>query len=205
MTKVSVYIDGFNLYHLLSQYNATTRTKPFNKYKWLDLVKLANCFLLSKDCLVDIYFFTALPTWKNSDKHKLYIKALQVMGVAVKEGRFQKVTRRCQLCGKDYVTHEEKKTDVNIAIQLLSDAYNDSYEKAMIISGDSDLIPAIEAVKSQFPSKRICVVVPNKGFNIMSASDEKYRIKEKHLAQSQLANPIKTSNGELYRPQDWSK
>ncbi len=205
MTKVSVYIDGFNLYHLLGQYNRTTRTKPFNKYKWLDLVKLANCYMLSKDHLVDIYYFTALPTWKNTDKHKLYIQALQSTGVTVKEGRFQKVTRRCQLCGKDYVTHEEKKTDVNIAVQLLRDAYSDSYEKAMIISGDNDIIPAIEAIKSQFPAKRISVVVPNKGFDIMNASDEKHRIKEKHLAQSQLDNPIKTPTGILNCPQDWTK
>ena len=34
-------------------------------------------------------------------------------------------------------------TDVNIATQMMIDAFQDKYNMAMLISGDSDLVPPI--------------------------------------------------------------
>jgi hypothetical protein len=36
----------------------------------------------------------------------------------------------------------------------------DQYDRAVIISGDTDLIPAIKAVRSTFPQKQIGVMIP---------------------------------------------
>ncbi|GAJ06134.1 unnamed protein product, partial [marine sediment metagenome] len=55
---------------------------------------------------------------------------------------------------------EEERTDVNIAIYLFKLAIQDKFDKAYIISGDSDLIPSIEAVKILFPHKQIGVTIP---------------------------------------------
>ena len=42
-------------------------------------------------------------------------------------------------CGSKWIGHEEKMTDVNIATQLLIDAYDDGFDCALVISGDSDV------------------------------------------------------------------
>jgi hypothetical protein len=36
-------------------------------------------------------------------------------------------------------THHEKMTDVNIAVELLTDAFQDSFDVALLISADGDL------------------------------------------------------------------
>ncbi|MBR2082614.1 MAG: NYN domain-containing protein [Elusimicrobiaceae bacterium] len=54
------------------------------------------------------------------------------------------------LCGG----HEEKLTDVNIAIYLLEIALKNTVDEAVIVSADSDLIPAILAIKRNFPGKK---------------------------------------------------
>ena len=41
-------------------------------------------------------------------------------------------------------------TDVNIAVELLQDAFQDAFDTAILISADSDLIAPIAAVKRSF-------------------------------------------------------
>jgi len=73
---------------------------------------------------------------------------------------------KCHNCNKYFSTHEEKRTDVNIALKLLGDAFDDLYDKAIIISADSDLLPVIQSVHKYFPDKEIGVmfeVINNRG------------------------------------------
>jgi uncharacterized LabA/DUF88 family protein len=46
-----------------------------------------------------------------------------------------------------YETYEEKKTDVNMAINIVGDAFTESYDKAILITGDNDIAPAVVRVK----------------------------------------------------------
>ncbi|MDR2541342.1 MAG: NYN domain-containing protein [Candidatus Peribacteria bacterium] len=59
-----------------------------------------------------------------------------------------------------YKTYEEKRTDVNIATRILMDGVNNLYDKAIIITGDSDITPAIEAIKKRDASKYFVCVSP---------------------------------------------
>jgi uncharacterized LabA/DUF88 family protein len=43
----------------------------------------------------------------------------------------------------------EKGSDVNLAVHLLHDAYQKSYECAVVVSGDSDLVTAVQIVKNE--------------------------------------------------------
>ena len=139
MEKVIFFIDGFNLYHALAN-------KRFYRYKWLDLSGLAKKFITKNDKIEDIYYFTALATWSPDKvrRHKTFIKAQEINGIRIIYGEFKKRDKHCRICEKTYQTFEEKQTDVNIAIQLFKLAIQDKYDKALIISGDSDLIPSIE-------------------------------------------------------------
>ncbi len=65
----------------------------------------------------------------------------------------------CSLKG-EWLYHEEKETDVRIALDLLDQAYRDEYDKCILASGDSDLVPAIAMLLDRFPKKSVMVLAP---------------------------------------------
>jgi uncharacterized LabA/DUF88 family protein len=78
---------------------------------------------------------------------------------------------------------EEKQTDVNIALKLFEPAVQDGYDKAMIISGDTDLLPAAKTVRSIFPFKSIGVVIPigRSSEDFKKNADFHFKMKEHQL------------------------
>jgi uncharacterized LabA/DUF88 family protein len=58
------------------------------------------------------------------------------------------------------MAYEEKETDVNIAIAMLTDAVRDVYDIALLVSADSDLRPVVAAVKHLSTGKRIVAAFP---------------------------------------------
>lgn len=156
MVKVCFFIDGFNLYHALKE------NRQFRFYKWLDLRQLAQTFIKKTEQLIDVFYFTAYTTWNPGkvERHTVYVKALEARGVKVVLGAFREKEVHCPFCHKVSLRPVEKETDVNIAIKLFQEAILGNYDKAFIISGDSDLLPAIRAVKQIFPTKQIGVVIP---------------------------------------------
>jgi uncharacterized LabA/DUF88 family protein len=51
-------------------------------------------------------------------------------------------------------------TDVNIAFEIMSDAFQDHFDIALLISADSDLSAPVMAIKYLFPEKRVIVAFP---------------------------------------------
>lgn len=202
MNRIVFFIDGFNLYHALAE-------KPeYYKYKWIDLFKLANCFIKKTEKIVGIYYFTALATWdlKKMAKHKTLIKALELRNVNIVYGEFKRKDKFCRRCRNRYQTFEEKQTDVNIAIYLFELAIRDIYDTAIIVTGDSDLIPAIKAVRKTFPSKKIGIIIPigRRSEDLKANTDFHIKMKEKHLRSSMFEDVIKLNDTEeLKRPSTW--
>ena len=201
MAKTVILIDGFNLYHAIN-------VKKYCTYKWLNLAKLATCYVTKQDSIEGIYYFTALATWApdKERRHRTYIRALKAHNVEVVFGEFKRKDKFCTKCRQYYRTFEEKQTDVNIAIYLLRLAIQDKYEKAIIISGDSDLIPSIDAVQKTFPTKKIGVVIPigRASESLKNVADFHMKMKEKHLQTSQFPPSIPIENGQsLQRPRLW--
>ena len=89
-----------------------------------------------------------------------YIKALPHVGVTCVVGHFKEKHRRCRTCHDVWVAHEEKETDVAIATYLVSDAFRGRFERALVVSADSDLAPAIKCVREHFPRKSVNVIAP---------------------------------------------
>ena len=87
MKKVSVFIDGYNLYHAIDNLK-----KPH--LKWVNLFGLAKEFALV-NCgfeIIKVKFFTAPPLHRSSSaqqKYLTYIAALQHYGVKIVEGKFK--------------------------------------------------------------------------------------------------------------------
>jgi len=202
LNKVAVFIDGFNIYHALED------NLSYHKYKWLNLEKLSKCFTGSKDTITKNFYFTAYATWnmQKLSRHKIYVEALRLAGVEAVFGAFRRKDRRCRVCNKRYLTFEEKRTDVNIAIKLFQTAIDGLWDTALIISGDSDLIPAIQAIKSTFPDKKIGVIIPigRRAEELKLVTDFHAKIKEKHLKTCQFDDEIRLDGGRvLKRPSSW--
>jgi uncharacterized LabA/DUF88 family protein len=204
--KTVVLIDGFNVYHPLDE------DKRYHKYKWLNLEALADAFVMKKDQLDKLYYFTSIAYWSKTKqkKHLDYIKALKTVSkkIEIVLGKFKKRDVKCRICGEWFKKHEEKQTDVNIAIMLLKLAITNSFDKAIIVSADSDLVPAIKATKEVFPEKQIGVLFPFNSemtYELKEASDFHSFITKKHLKGCLLDKTIQSENNNiLVCPTEWN-
>jgi len=154
--RTIVYFDGFNLYHAVDALG-----QPH--LKWLDLWSLSEKLLRGDQQLVAVKYFTAYATWRPASyrRHQRYVAALEAQGVTPIIGRFKAKTVRCHAkCRQTYVTHEEKETDVNIGVHLMADALKDRFDRALIISADTDLNSAVTLTRAEAPNKRIDLVAP---------------------------------------------
>ena len=205
MQRVIAYVDGFNLYFGL-------KDSRFKKYYWLDLPALSAALLKPGQQLVATHYFTARirTNGRNAADAKRqtnYIDALAAQdNLTVHEGQYLEKTQRCNGCGATWKAYEEKMTDVNIAAQMLADAYEDRFDTAFIISGDSDLTTPIQQVRKRFPNKRLIVLFPpnRQSAQLKKAANGFLSIGEDKLRQNQLSDPVITASGfALHRPAHW--
>jgi hypothetical protein len=147
MKRVIAYIDGFNLYFGL-------REKGWKRFYWLNLRQVALNLLKPYQTLVAVKYFTSVVT-APPDKNRRQATFLEALGTlpdfSIYHGHFLADEVTCWQCGHTYTTHREKMTDVNIATELLSDAFTDRFDAALLISADSDLVGPIQKVRHLFP------------------------------------------------------
>jgi len=98
-------------------------------------------------------------------------------------------------------------TDVCIATELVSDAFLDNFDTAIVVSGDSDLVPPIRKIRQQFPSKRIVVAFPpnRQSANLKQECSGFVTINHVTLKDSQLPPSVPKAGGIiLSRPSEWT-
>jgi len=199
--RVIVYIDGFNLYFGM-------REAGLDNCRWLNVEKMVQKLLQPNQILVGINYFTSRVS-NNPDKQKrqsTYIDALESTKVKVYYGNYQDGSEECRRCGHIWRTAKEKMTDVNIATRIIVDGYNDLYDMAMLISGDSDLVPPIKAIHANFNKKRVLVAFPPKRHNASMALVAKgsLTIGRKTLIDSQFDDEVKSKTGYTLKiPVSW--
>jgi 6-hydroxy-3-succinoylpyridine 3-monooxygenase len=156
-----VYVDGFNLYFGILKH------RP--EWKWLNLQTFFETLRLDED-VMRVKLFTAVVApqkhvSERRDRQKRYLRVLSTLPkVQIIPGKYQERSVTCQardcLRRLDYVVPEEKKTDVNMAVNLLDDVFRGQTDAIVIVSGDSDLEPAVEWVRRNHPQIKITVCIP---------------------------------------------
>lgn len=200
--RVMGYIDGFNLYFGL-------RSAKWDRFLWLDPTLLVHNLLKPKQTCTGVRYFTARlsGTGTKSFQQKTFLEALESQGrCSLHFGQYQNTIRCCTKCGHQHDIPSEKMTDVNIVVRLLSDANQDLYDSALLISGDGDLSPAVQEIRETF-GKRVVVAFPPKRFSklLSDAASAHLVIGRGKFAASQLPDQIQKSDGVvLERPLDWA-
>lgn len=229
--KTAVYIDGYNLY-----YGRLRHTE----FKWLDVVQLAKLIIAvqNPDASLEVVKYFTAPALARFATHgqdsviaqERYHRALKarnsqlqlIYGThsidesgtllpAYQEGKaFDKAVRH------RVWKLEEKKTDVNIAIEMYRDAIGGKFEQLVIFSNDSDAEPVLAAIRQDFPALIIGVVTPipprpedGKGHRSISSSLSaiadwtRRHVLDDELARAQLPERVLTRKKPIHKPAHW--
>jgi uncharacterized LabA/DUF88 family protein len=202
-----IYVDGFNLYY------GAVRGGP---HKWLDLQKY---FQMPRpdDDVQRIKYFTALIDGSHRPNQEAYLQALDTLPkVEIILGKYKYKSVKCTISActyagsREFQVPEEKRSDVNIATHMIDDAHCRRADRMILVSGDSDLVPAIHMVKQQFPTIKITVYVPSRNpirgaaVEIRSAADKHKTLPLNLLPQCQFPNPVRGgTTGAILKPPSW--
>jgi uncharacterized LabA/DUF88 family protein len=201
-SKVIAYIDGFNLYFGLND-------RGWRRYLWLDLAAMARSLLKPDQELVAVKYFTTRVDHPADSvrRQTVYLDALRVREeVEIVYGKFAYPEKECDACRDRRPRRTEKQTDVNIALHLVRDAYGQRFDLALLISGDSDLVPAVNEVEGVCPGRRVLVIHPPKrrSDELCNAASHSFALGRKHLASSLLPEMVPGDDGyALYQPAEW--
>ncbi len=199
-----LYIDGFNFYYAIKHSNL-----PIS-LGWCDFRKLAEQHLLPKGYeLGQIKYFTApvedFGTKSENRRQDTWIQAIKTIpNIEIIFGYYQKHGKK---------QRKEKQTDVKIAVHMILDVVKDqSFDRAVLISADIDLVPAAIAVAREVPNPRPVDIWFPPGRHItnwLGFKRKEIRCKEitqGMLEDSRLLEEIVTHEGKVIRClPEWKK
>jgi len=210
MSRVSFLIDGFNLYHSIRTLQQKTRYKA----KWLNIHALCKSYLhlFGREAeLKDLYYFTAIPFYLEArypekiEKQQAYIKCLESFGIQVIKGRFKEKDVYCHRCRSNILKHEEKETDVSIALKMFELCHYDACDVIVVVSGDTDLYPAVEVCERVFEDKKFVFAFPfnRKNKELLKIAPDSFSISKKQYIKHLLPNPVIIGEEKVSKPDSW--
>jgi len=133
--RVMIFIDGSNLYHSLK--NIFGRTD-------LDLGKFCRK-LLARRKLIRIYYYNAKVGFKEEPERYRHQQKFfaSVNAIPYSELRLGRLVYSNWPNAPPY----EKGIDVQLTTDMLTHGYKNNYDVAILVAGDSDFAPALQAVK----------------------------------------------------------
>jgi uncharacterized LabA/DUF88 family protein len=201
--RTIVYIDGYNLYYAIQK-------AGLRQYLWLDLNSFSEKLLLPHQVIVKTKYFTSVETFSlaGRKRQETYFDALSTLTRFKRYmGHFQKdVDRWCVNCKQFVPDTREKKTDVNIATEMLVDAFTEKFDVAVLVSCDSDYSAPIQYICSHFPFKRVFAAVPvwRRAKALRGVSSGVIDITTEQLRDSQFPDVVHRSSGiDAVRPPEW--
>ena len=212
MNRTAFLVDGFNLYHSLK---VASEDLGGVTTKWLDLRSLCVSYLSSIGNgarLESLIYFSAFASYREAvdpdvtARHRAYIECLTAAGVDVRLGKFKEKEVTCPRCGRPVRRHEEKETDVAIGVELVDLFWRDACDSAVLVTGDSDLVPAVRVAQGRFPAKRIYSLFPHRrrSFELAGLVAAKFRIRADRYLRHQLPNPCPVGGGRsVPKPATW--
>ena len=217
--RTVVYVDGYNLYYGLLRKTA---------FKWLDLFALFRDHVLdSKAELIQVRYYTAPVLGRMCDspespqRQRRYLQALRKMypaQIVIIEGKiiattpfqrlFKPIAEAPHLDRVQVIDFNEKKTDVNLAADMITGAWTGAYDQAVLCSNDTDLEAALATVRHHHPRIHLGLVAPISGDDHRRISADLSQhvhwakpLSPVHLSKAQL--PERIPHSALRKPESW--
>jgi len=125
MERITIFIDNSNIF------------KGFQKYKIrADYEKLKNLIIRGRK--LDKIFLYEGAVYPISPEKRSWYKELTTRSGYIIKINFDKISTSGAI---------EKKVDINIAIDVVSLAYENAYDTAVLVSGDGDFVPVVKKLK----------------------------------------------------------
>lgn len=215
--KTVVFVDGYNLYYGLLRNS---------RFKWLDLYKLFQQHVLMPDTdLLEVRYYTSPVLGRMCDspespqRQRRYLQALRsgfsgkveiIEGKIIASSPFMRLKDLIPEC-PDLKTVQvydftEKKTDVNLAADLISGAWQGEFDQAVLCTNDSDLEAALSTVRRCLPHVRLGLVAPvgnvrHQSKDLMRHAHWSKILSVSHLEQSQF--PAHIPGTKHRKPDEW--
>jgi len=140
--RVSIYIDGANFV-----YGLKTLHRKYSDYHF-DFEKFFKK-IVGRNKLIDIFYYNASLKQKINprrfkEQQKLFSRLSKIPKCKIILCKRQK---RFDKDDEEYYTI--KGDDINLALDMLNDAWEDKYDIAIIFSGDGDFAPLVKYVKNK--------------------------------------------------------
>lgn len=203
----AVYIDGLNLYYGLAKELGC---------KWVDLQSYFEQHF-PHDSIERIYFCEAKVVGPKVLNQEAYISALQTLPkVEVILGTMKAKQGRCKVVGcghgiRTWQDYEEKYTDVSLGIQIVNDTHLACFEKLILVTADTDLMPAVRMAKEIRPQQQVVLCIPGLHQKriwgakpIADVADKATRANAELFVRCQFPAAVQDSHGRsICRPAAW--
>jgi hypothetical protein len=141
--KVSIFFDGQNFYRSLLRYDEALRVDYDRLATWITQAVGPTNAVFS-----GAYYYVGVSPGAPA-LVEAFLKGLELRpGYFVKREVRVKRTGRCPSCGGEYEYTTEKRVDTRLVADLIHFAAIGAFDAAVLISGDDDFVPAVEAVNA---------------------------------------------------------
>ena len=141
--KVSIFFDGQNFYRSLQRYDEALRVDYDRLAAWITHAVGGTAAIFG-----GAYYYVGL----SADAPPLvegFLKGLELRpGYFVKREPRVRRSGRCPACGGDYEYTTEKRVDTRLVADIIQYAAIGAFDVAVLVSGDDDFVPAVEAVNA---------------------------------------------------------
>ena len=141
--KVSIFFDGQNFYRSLQRYDEALRVDYDRLAAWITHAVGGATAIFG-----GAYYYVGL----SADAPPLvegFLKGLELRpGYFVKREPRVRRPGRCPACGGDYEYPTEKRVDTRLVADIIQYAAIGAFDVAVLVSGDDDFVPAVEAVNA---------------------------------------------------------
>jgi NYN domain len=141
--KVSIFFDGQNFYRSLQRYDESLRVDYDRLAAWITQAVGGSAAIFA-----GAHYYVGV----SSDAPPLvegFLKGLELRpGYFVKRELRVRRSGRCPACGSDYEYTTEKRVDTRMVAEMIHYAAIGAFDAAVLVSGDDDFVPAVEAVNA---------------------------------------------------------
>lgn len=137
--RVAIFIDGGNFYNRIRKDDLIPKGTRFNYVKFADFLARGRTIASMS------YYIGIVRNHDNSAKSQKMVESQQKLLSGLENQGYQVKKGRIVYDNKI----REKGVDVQIAIDLVIGAVENSYDTAIIVSSDTDLLPAIRYIKTK--------------------------------------------------------